>query len=88
MDELERARVGRARLVEAAQASQELRPRRVEVVVAVEVEIVRQREPGFGVSRFRDGDRVVELDDVRLRETSELLVERREPAPVLGVVEV
>ena len=44
VDELERAVVGRAGLVDAVEPAQQLGARRVQVVVAVEVEALDQRE--------------------------------------------
>jgi hypothetical protein len=65
MDELERALIGRAAFVDAIEATQQLRARRVQIVVPVELEAAQQLQRGLDVARFRDGGRVVELHDRR-----------------------
>jgi hypothetical protein len=50
--ELEGALVGRAGFVDAVEPAQELGARRVEVVIAVELEPVDQGQRGLRVARF------------------------------------
>jgi len=61
MNELERAVVGRAGVFDAIEPAQQLRARRVQIVVAVELEALHQRERGLDLARFGDGDGLVEL---------------------------
>ena len=63
--QLERPRVRDARLRVAAEPAQAVRARRVEVVIAGELELVEQREPRAGPVRLGDGDGAVQLDDRR-----------------------
>ena len=88
MDELERALVGGAGLVDAVEPAQQLRARRVQVVVAVELEALDQVERGLDVARLGDRRGPVELDDRRAGQAGELAVERGELRPVLGLVDV
>src|SRR5262245_55432576 len=60
--ELERALVLRACLVAAAEPPEQVSPRGVEVLVAVEVEPLDQGEPGLASLRLGHRDRAVELD--------------------------
>ena len=62
MNELERTVVGRACFLDAIEPAQQLRARRVQVVVLVEVDALDKRESSLGVARFRDGGSLVELD--------------------------
>ena len=61
MDELERTVVGSAGSLVAAEPAQELGAGRVEVVVAVEIETVDERERGLDVARLGDRGCVVQL---------------------------
>src|SRR5258707_505163 len=73
--ELECPLVCRARLVRPVEAAEEVRPRRMEIVVAVELEPVGGRQPGFGAGRLGERDRAVELDHRRAGQSRELAVQ-------------
>ena len=88
MDEPQRAVVGRAGLVDPIEPAQQLRASGVQVVVVLELEALRQREGGLDVARFRDGDRVVQLDDRRAGAAGELAVQGRDLRPILGLFNV
>ena len=63
VDERERAVVSSARFVDARQPPEELGARCVQVVVALEIEAVRELERGFRIAGFGDGDGAIQLDD-------------------------
>src|SRR5918999_1520783 len=63
-----RAVVGRAGVFDAIEPAQQLRARRVQVVVAVELQALHQGERGFDLARFGDGDGPVELHHRRAGE--------------------
>src|SRR5947209_18399366 len=60
--ELERTLVRRARLVVTTEAAQELRPRRVQVLVVVELQRLDDSQSLLGRASLRDCDCAVELD--------------------------
>ena len=88
VDELERAVVGVPRLVLASQPAKELGARRVQVVVAIEVETIGQDERGLGVPGLGQRGGAIELDDLRAGDLRELAVERGDPSPVDRVLDV
>ena len=63
--ELERSTVGGRGILVALEPPEQVRPSRVEQVVAVQLAFERdeEREPAFGTVGHRDRDRAVELDD-------------------------
>ena len=63
MRELEGALVLGPRLVGTAEAAEQVGARRVEVLVAVEVEPVDEGKPRFRPRRLGHGDRAVQLHD-------------------------
>ena len=65
VDELERARVGCPGVVDAVEPAQQLGAGGVQVVVAVELEAVDERERGLDVAGLGERRRVVQLDDRR-----------------------
>src|SRR5918994_5569269 len=56
VNKLERAVVGRAGVFDAIEPSQQLGLRRVQIVVAVELEALHQGERGLDMTRFGDSD--------------------------------
>jgi hypothetical protein len=88
MRELERALVSRAGVFDAIEPAQQLRVRRVQIVVAVELEGLHQSEPRLDLARFGEGGGPVELHDRRAGAAGELAVQGRELRPVLGLVDV
>ena len=56
MNERQRTVVGRAGVFDAIEPAQQVRARRVQIVVAVELEALDQGEGGLDVARFGDGD--------------------------------
>src|SRR5207244_12328355 len=77
VNELEGAVVGRAGVVDAIEPTQQLRARRVQIVVEVELEALDQGERGLDLARLGDGDGPVQLRDRRLRAAGELAVQGR-----------
>jgi len=63
VNELERAAVGLASLVDAIEPAKQLGARRVQVVVAVELEAVDEGECGLHVAGLGHRGGLVELDD-------------------------
>jgi hypothetical protein len=88
VNELERPVVGRAGVFDAVEPAQQIRVRRAQIVVAVELEAFHQRERGLDLARFGDGDGLVELHDRRAGETGELAVQGRDLRPVLRLLYV
>src|SRR4029450_5158009 len=80
--ELERALEGRACLVCTTETAQEICACRVEVLVAVEVEPVDDRERRLGSVGFGDGDGTVHLDDGRAGQPGELRGQDRDLPPL------
>jgi hypothetical protein len=68
-DELERAAVRSAGLFDAIEPAQQLRARRVEIVVTVEFETIGQGERGLDVARFSDRIPLAAVAARRTRET-------------------
>jgi hypothetical protein len=64
------ARSYSVRLVYSAEAAEQIGSRRVEVLVAVEVEPLDQDQPGLRPIRLGHGDRPVQLHDRRAGQTS------------------
>ena len=87
MDELERPRVGDTSLLGTIETPQELRPRRVQVVVAVELETVGDRERGLGVARLGNGNGRLSRRR-RSRSCERAAVQGRELRPVLRLLGV
>src|SRR5665213_1215969 len=80
---LERPCVRGGRLARAPEAAQQVGPRRVQEVVAVEpLDRVHQREALLEPFRHRDRDRAVQVDDGRRRQLGEAAVEERDLPPV------
>ena len=88
MNELERPVVGGSGVFDSIEPAQQLRARRMQIVVAVELEALHQRERGLDLARFGDGGGPVELHDGRAGETGELAVQGRQLQPVLGLIDV
>src|SRR6476659_5579444 len=86
--QFERSLVGGAGLLGAAEPSQEICPRRVEVVVAVQLETVDEVERFSRAACLADRDRAVELDNWRAGQRGELVVQRGDLAPVRGLAGV
>jgi hypothetical protein len=63
VDDLERTVVGSTGLVDAIEPAEQLRSRRVQVVVALEVEALHQFERGLDLAGFGHRGRPVQLDD-------------------------
>ena len=63
VNQLERAVVGGPGLVDSVEPAEELGPRRVQVVVGVEVEALHQLERGFDVACLGQRGRLVEIDE-------------------------
>ena len=70
MDELEGAVVGSASLVDAIEPAEQLRLRRVQVVVAIEVEALHQFERGHNLAGF-GRMAAVQLDNRRAGQAGE-----------------
>jgi hypothetical protein len=85
--ELERTVVGRSGVLDPVEPAQQLGAGRVEVVVAVELEGLDERERGLDVAGFGDRDCPVQLGDRRAGDAGELAVQGRELGPVLRLVE-
>ena len=88
LNQLQSTTIGDARLVDAAEATEKLRTRGVQIVVLLKLEEVDQRErrvdvPGFG---HRRGS--VQLHDRGVRDPGQFPIERSERGPVLGVLQV
>src|SRR5205085_12536779 len=75
--EPERAIVGRACVLDAIEAPQQLSTRRVQVVVAVELEPVDKGERGLDLARLGHGGSLIELDDRGAGQAGELAVQGR-----------
>jgi hypothetical protein len=88
VNELERARVGRAGVFDAIEPAQQVRADRVQVMVLLELEALDQSERGLDLARFGDRGSLVELDDGRAGEAGELAVQSGDLRPVLGLVQV
>ena len=88
MNQLERTLILLARVLDALEPPQELRARRVQIVVLIELEPVRKRKGCFYVARFGHRDGSVELYDRRPRQASELLVKGRDLPPILRLIGV
>ena len=65
MDELERPGVGGPRLVGPVESPQEFGARRVEVVVALQLEPVDEPQRAFRVACLSERRRAIQLDDRR-----------------------
>jgi hypothetical protein len=72
VDELECTLVRSPGFVDPIEAAKELRPRGVEVVVAVELEPPGEGECRFRLTRLREGGGSVELRDRRPRRAGQL----------------
>ena len=75
-------------LLGAVEPAQQLRPRGVQVVVAVELQRVDERQRRLDVAGLGDRDRAVQLDDRRAGQAGELAVERGDLRPVLRLLGV
>ena len=88
VDERERAVVGRPRLLDAVEPAQQLGARGVQVVVAVELEAVHERERALRVARLGHRGGPVELDHGRAGAAGQLAVQRGELRPVRRLLHV
>src|SRR4249920_1088491 len=79
---LERTLVLQARLLCPAYAAEQVSARRVEVLVAVQVELIDEGETRLGAVRVCNRDRPVQLDDGGAGQERELAVQRRDLRPV------
>ena len=61
MDQLQRAAVGGPRVLGAIEPAEQLRAGRVQVVVAVEIEVIDEGEGGLDVACLCDGGGPVQL---------------------------
>src|SRR5690348_7322403 len=80
--ERERPLVGDTRLRVAAEPPEQRGACGVEVAVPVEVERVEDREAGLRPRGLGNGDRAVEINDGRWRDTGERLVEQHDLLPI------
>src|SRR5215207_8517101 len=82
VSELERSVVGGARVVWAIEAAEQLRSRRVQVEVAVELEAVHYCEGCLDIARLGDRGGSVELDHRGTGEAGELAIQGSDLGPV------
>ncbi len=86
MSQRQRAAVGVVGLVGSTEAAQQLAPRRVQVAIVLECELIDDAEARLGTIRLGDGDGAVQLDDRRVGEAGELAVEGGDLGPVARLV--
>src|SRR3954453_13659430 len=70
------------RLLGPPESLQQVRPRGVERLIALELERFDQLECGCRPLELADGDRAIESDDARRDELEQLVVERHDLRPV------
>ena len=88
MGELKRAAVRIACLSGAAEAAEQVRAGRMQVLEVVKRELIDQLQPGRRSGVLGDGNRPVELDDRRLRQAPELAIEGGDLRPVARLLGV